>query len=66
MIEDFIKFIDLPENYYAKIDGIMLEAFPAMHMVLERLTSLPPSEQIAWGKLLTIWGIKLVENQEVV
>lgn len=54
-------FVSLPPNVYAKANGIMLEEFPAMNEVMDRLTHLPPKEKLAWGQLLTVYGQRLME-----
>jgi hypothetical protein len=59
-----IDFADMSPNYYGQVDGIMLEEFPAMNEVLQRLANLSPEEQKAWGKLFLAWGNALIVRNE--
>jgi hypothetical protein len=49
-----------PPYYYGQASGIMLESYPAMDEVMERLISLPPEEQRAWGHFLVAIGRRLI------
>lgn len=55
------EFVHMTPAYYGQYGNVMLEGFPAMDEVLDRLSNLPTKEEkAAWGHFMAIVVARLL------